>query len=85
MTEWIDKKIVQAKSILIEKAIISYEEENSVISNIALADVVLLLTYMYKNSDTISKKTNTLDKQLIDVIEYKQLETLKAQENKIIE
>ncbi len=82
MTEWIEKKIVQAKGILIEKTIISYEEENSVVSNIALADVVLLLTYMYKNSDSISKKTNTLDKQLIDVIEYKQLETLKAQEKK---
>jgi hypothetical protein len=63
---------------LIEKTIISYEEENSVVSNIALADIVLLLTYMYKNSDVISKKNSTLDKQLIDVIEYKQLETLKA-------
>ncbi len=70
MTEWIDKKIVQAKSILIEKTIISYEEENSAVSNIALADVILLLTYMYKNSYDISKKTKTLDKQLIDVIEY---------------
>ena len=67
---------------MIENTIISYEEEKSVVSNIALADVVLLLTYMYKNSDAISKKTNTLDKQLIDVIEYKQLETLKAQEKK---
>ncbi len=63
---------------MIEKTIISYEEENSVVSNIALADIVLLLTYMYKNSDVISKKNSTLDKQLIDVIEYKQLETLKA-------
>jgi hypothetical protein len=70
LTEWIDKKIVQAKSILIEKTIISYEEENSAVSNIALADVILLLTYMYKNSYDISKKTKTLDKQLIDVIEY---------------
>jgi hypothetical protein len=26
LTEWIEKKIVQAKSILIEKTIISYEE-----------------------------------------------------------
>ncbi len=65
----IDKKIVQAKNILIEKAIVSYEEKNSIVSNIALADVVILLTYMYKNSDAISKKPKTLDKQLIDVIE----------------
>jgi hypothetical protein len=54
LTNWIDKKIENAKEILVEKNIISYEEENSVIGNIALTDVVLLLSYMYKNSEDIS-------------------------------
>jgi hypothetical protein len=40
---------------------LSYEEENKIASNIALADIALLLTYMYKYSDDISKNKESLD------------------------
>jgi hypothetical protein len=54
---------------LIEKKIISYEKENSDVINIALTDVVLLLTYMYRNADVISKNSTSLERIIIDVIE----------------
>ncbi|WP_425361607.1 Ulp1 family isopeptidase [Candidatus Tisiphia endosymbiont of Ceraclea dissimilis] len=52
------------KEVLIEKKVLSYEETEGQAAKIALADVTLLLAYLYTNADKVCEAQESLDKQI---------------------
>ena len=73
-TVWIGGKVEAVKKKLIGEALLSIEDKDSPAAEMAVEDVVLLLIYLYDNSEQICKKTTRLDKVLIAVIKDKLME-----------